>query len=502
MSGTHGSVLQPLGHASSNTRAVALFRNAVCARNQWHQTNGSEPSHHYGPEWPASEQQALSNPNVRAKGCTAELKLSRVDEDFPKSGWTHGSGPFRCFGGGDRRSALGFHKLWPDVEPGALAKSPTPKLPLGLGLQLHGPGRVHVAKPGQALVEVGLTHTGRLRQSAADFWGDFSTHANQCSDSLEGCKAIRYGLTPSDLLELRHMETSNERRKRKLDELCKANGGLDAVAAAAQVSPVYLDQILEGRLLPPKKDGTRSPRSLGDDVARKLEKAFALETGWFDDARPDTTYKPTGSVDEPARPVNHTSSNFTHDQVKGGYAELPQYEGWTPVVAVAKVGESGFYEEQLSEVAGGEGWVPRFGTGPVYAVRVKGDGLAPTFRNGSFLLVGPEAELDTNEEVVIGFMDGRKAVRLLLKQGVDTLSVAAVGGGSEQTIDLEDVAFVHAIVGLCKPSQWQASLEASTVKRQESENPGRKTFQGVDAKMVLSPRQLAASQDAKKESNK
>lgn len=43
-----------------------------------------------------------------------------------------------------------------------------------------------------------------------------------------------------------------------------------------------LDQVLKGVLLPAKADGTRTPKSLGDDAARKLEEVFKLGRGWFD----------------------------------------------------------------------------------------------------------------------------------------------------------------------------------------------------------------------------
>jgi hypothetical protein len=78
------------------------------------------------------------------------------------------------------------------------------------------------------------------------------------------------------------METSSERRKRKLEWVVANKGGLAAVAKAADVSRASLDQILKGTLLPKKQDGTRSPRSLGDTAARAIETAFDLGTGWFD----------------------------------------------------------------------------------------------------------------------------------------------------------------------------------------------------------------------------
>lgn len=77
------------------------------------------------------------------------------------------------------------------------------------------------------------------------------------------------------------METSIDRRLRKLGELCAAYG-LKDVAKRALVSPAALDQILKRTPLPERKDGTRGVRSLGDASARLIEQGFGLEAGWFD----------------------------------------------------------------------------------------------------------------------------------------------------------------------------------------------------------------------------
>lgn len=55
-----------------------------------------------------------------------------------------------------------------------------------------------------------------------------------------------------------------------------------AVASAAEVNWQSLDQVLKGVLLPPKADGSRAPKALGDDTARRLEEVFDLGRGWFD----------------------------------------------------------------------------------------------------------------------------------------------------------------------------------------------------------------------------
>jgi hypothetical protein len=77
------------------------------------------------------------------------------------------------------------------------------------------------------------------------------------------------------------METSAERRRRKLALLCEKHGR-DFVAQKSGTNQFALEQVIKGVLLPAKKDGTRSPRNLGDAAARAIEVALDLGEGWFD----------------------------------------------------------------------------------------------------------------------------------------------------------------------------------------------------------------------------
>lgn len=91
------------------------------------------------------------------------------------------------------------------------------------------------------------------------------------------------------------METNSERRRRKLAELC-AERGVAAVAESAGLHWQSLDQVIKGTLLPPKKDGTRRPKNLGNDAAQKIEVAQSLGAGWFDSDIPSATTNDVGNV--------------------------------------------------------------------------------------------------------------------------------------------------------------------------------------------------------------
>lgn len=141
--------------------------------------------------------------------------------------------------------------------------------------------RAHVAPPGQALVQIGVADAGQRGQFRAPFGSDWSLHVGDGSESLPDAQAIRYVRSASASLDNAGMETASARRRRKLDHLIEQHG-LPALAAAAKVNPAYLAQIKHGVLLPPKVDGSRSPRALGDAAARAIETALGLEAGWFD----------------------------------------------------------------------------------------------------------------------------------------------------------------------------------------------------------------------------
>lgn len=108
------------------------------------------------------------------------------------------------------------------------------------------------------------------------------------------------------------METKDARRRRKLQLVVSGvSGGLEAIAVRSEISPEYLKQVIKGVLLPRKKDGTRSPRSLGDAAAERIEDAFDLGRGWFDSDRPLPELEPLKLADRSARPYPSKDWPFT-----------------------------------------------------------------------------------------------------------------------------------------------------------------------------------------------
>jgi SOS-response transcriptional repressor LexA len=91
------------------------------------------------------------------------------------------------------------------------------------------------------------------------------------------------------------MKTNAERRRVKLEIFCNERG-LKAVAEAAGLNWQYIDQAIKKTLLPAKKDGTRGRRKMSDEAFEKIEDAFNLGRGWFDEIGAPTS----NSINEPS----------------------------------------------------------------------------------------------------------------------------------------------------------------------------------------------------------
>ena len=82
----------------------------------------------------------------------------------------------------------------------------------------------------------------------------------------------------SNTFTVEAMRTIGEIRRENLELLIVRAGSLDAVAGAAESSPVYLSQI-RNRAQDRK---TGRPREMGSAMARRLESAFKVDPGWMD----------------------------------------------------------------------------------------------------------------------------------------------------------------------------------------------------------------------------
>jgi hypothetical protein len=108
--------------------------------------------------------------------------------------------------------------------------------------------------------------------------GKFSGPLPQYSDSLKLCNSEGHIYFLSDMLCNVGMKTVGEIRRDNLQLAIKDAGSAAALAEKAGISSVYLSQIKNQA--PEAKTG--KPKTMGDDVARKIEKGLSLANGWMD----------------------------------------------------------------------------------------------------------------------------------------------------------------------------------------------------------------------------
>ncbi|MCO5338275.1 S24 family peptidase [Delftia tsuruhatensis] len=179
------------------------------------------------------------------------------------------------------------------------------------------------------------------------------------------------------------METGSERRKRKLKMLADAvPGGIKAVADRAGMNYQTLTQVLAGTLLPPKKDGSQSPRSLGDKAAERIEDEWRLRRGWFDNDAPLPPH--LGGPDQAANAIE--TELTLHEEGEDGVETL-SIEYWD--VRGSCGGGSNNWESRLKgRLAKERTWFERYGVRPkdAMAIMADGDSMADFIVDGDIVI--------------------------------------------------------------------------------------------------------------------
>lgn len=186
------------------------------------------------------------------------------------------------------------------------------------------------------------------------------------------------------------MDTNSERRRKKLESFCSEKG-LKAVAEACGLNWQYIDQAIKKTLLPQKKDGTRGYRKMSDEAFEKIEDAFDLGRGWFD------------------------------EMVTQNTAPGPTIKGEVPLLSNV---QAGMYTEFVDNLHPGEGEYEKISTTvPVnrytFALRVTGDSMEPDFTEGMLLVVEPELDPQPGDYVIAKNGSEETTFKQLTKDGGD-----------------------------------------------------------------------------------
>lgn len=155
--------------------------------------------------------------------------------------------------------------------------------------------------------------------------------------------------------------------------------------------------------------------------------------------------------------IPHVSSRLRLTIKKPGVEEGPDVGPYAmvPVVGTAQLGPDGYWVAMEYPVGHGDGSldVPTRDH-QAYALRVKGDSMAPAIRDGWYVVVEPNYPVHPGEYVVVVTKDGRSMVKELLWQRNGQIVLMSVADGFERiTLDMDEVEKLHHVAFIAPPSK-------------------------------------------------
>jgi len=126
-----------------------------------------------------------------------------------------------------------------------------------------------------------------------------------------------------------------------------------------------------------------------------------------------------------------------------------------PIVGTAQLGPDGFWSELEYPVGHGDGVIDvPLKDKNAYALRVRGDSMAPAIRDGWFVVVEPARTPNPGEYVLITTHDGRSMVKELLWVREDQVSLMSVNDSYARiTLPISAIDKIHAVSFIAPPSK-------------------------------------------------
>lgn len=195
----------------------------------------------------------------------------------------------------------------------------------------------------------------------------------------------------------------------KVSDFCRAH----------DITPAFISQILTGS------------RKMGDQAALNLEEKLRLPSGTIAMPQIDAAL-PEARVFFDA-PLN--ISNWRTVRIMG----------------TAQMGDNGYWYE----FEDGDGAIDVISTDPdAYALRVRGDSMAPAIRNNWVVWCEPNSELVSGEYVMVKTNDGRSMVKELLYANCSEISLMSLNADfGRLTLPINDVLQAHYVGGIVPPSK-------------------------------------------------
>lgn len=122
------------------------------------------------------------------------------------------------------------------------------------------------------------------------------------------------------------------------------------------------------------------------------------------------------------------------------------------IMGTAQLGPDGYWVG----LGGTDGWVETYSRDEdAYALRLKGDSMAPAIRNGWVAVCEPNHRLVPGEYVMVTMVDGQSMVKELLFQNEDEVSLMSVNSayGERRSIPRTDIEKIHYVGNILAPSK-------------------------------------------------
>lgn len=184
-------------------------------------------------------------------------------------------------------------------------------------------------------------------------------------------------------------------RLNNLKRLIAEAGSAATLARLAGTSESYLSQV-RNRL----KTSKGTPRSLGDGLAAKLERAMGKPDGWMDESHDDTA----------------DGRSTTLDNAEPG----PDIRGSHPLLSWVQAGEWAEIADNFEPEDAEDAFpCPVRCSTDTFVLRIRGQSMEPKFHDGDLVFVDPHVAPTSGRYVVVRLEDSREATfkQLIVEEG-------------------------------------------------------------------------------------
>lgn len=199
------------------------------------------------------------------------------------------------------------------------------------------------------------------------------------------------------------------------------------LAMAIERQPSYISRCLSSQPL--------SRKRIGEDFARHIEEKLKLPPGALDvEMQSDAAN---------ARPLSSSDLENT--------TPLARQVLRSRIAGTAPLGTNGHWDQ----IEKASGWVELLTMDPdAYSMRIKGDAMAPTIRNGWVVWFEPNRPLVPGEYVKVLRRNGISMIKEMLYENESEVSFMSVNDGyGRRTIPRDEIEHLHYVGGIIQPSK-------------------------------------------------